>query len=250
MIGSYRGLKTISHGGVDSGYRAEMLWFPEVDFGVVILANLSKIKPGSLARKVADIYLGERLSTVELFDAPAIDMPEEDLAALAGLYRDQRRLVTRTLVMADGNLTVNGMFDEHPKLEPFADGRFRLGTQPSEVEIKANSAGELEYHEIFPDGKRNTYIRVPLATPTPEVLASYAGTFYCADLRLSYSVFVRDGKLIARPPRDKDRELEPTIEDGFNIATWDVVFSRDGRGDVDGFDMFGERHRYLRFDRM
>ena len=53
---TYRGLKTVSHGGVDSGYRAEMLWFPETDFGVVVLANLSAIKPGALARRVADLY--------------------------------------------------------------------------------------------------------------------------------------------------------------------------------------------------
>ena len=250
QLGSYRGLKTISHGGVDSGYRAEMCWFPEVDFGVVILANLSSIKPGALARKVADLYLGERLSSVELLDAPAIEVPEADLEALAGLYRDERRFVTRRVSLNEGKLTVDGLFEEHPTLEPFGNGRFRLGTPPSEVQILPNATGTLEYHEIFPDGKRNTFVRMPAATPTADVLASYAGSYYSPELGVSYTLLVRDGKLIKRQRKIEDRELTPTIDDAFSAGTGDIVFNRDGHGDVNSFELFTERIRYLRFERM
>lgn len=249
MIRDYRGLKTVSHGGVDSGYRAEMLWFPDVDYGVVILANLSTIKPGWLARKVADLYLGDRLESAELYDAPAISMTQDDLDAVTGLYRDERRSLTRRVQINDGQLTVNGPFGDPIELEPFGNGRFRLGAPPQEIHIQPSESGGLAYREIFPDGKQNNFDSVVAATPTAEALSAYAGTYFCADINTRYTLFVRNGKLIARIPKSDDRELQPTIRDAFSVQAFDLVFSRDGREDVNGFDVFSERIRNLRFDR-
>src|SRR4029077_202975 len=39
VIGKYRGLKTIGHGGADAGYRSNILRFPEQRFAVAILSN-------------------------------------------------------------------------------------------------------------------------------------------------------------------------------------------------------------------
>ncbi len=247
--GDYRGLRTVSHGGVDSGYRAEMLWFPEVDFGVVILANLSTIKPGWLARKVADVYLGERLGSAELLDAPAVEVPRGDLDAITGLYRDERRSLTRHVRVKEGKLTVNGPFGDPMALEPIGNGRFRLGSPPQEIQIQSTPSGTLEYREVFPDGKKNVFAAVEAASPTAADLSAYAGTYYCPDINARYTFFVREGKVIARLPKATDRELEPTVKDAFSTQAIDIVFSRDGRGDVNGCDVFSERIRYLRFDR-
>ena len=248
-LGHYRGRKTVSHGGVDSGYRAEMLWFPEVDFGVVILANLSSFKPGWMARKVADLYLGEKLSADDLLDTPAIEMAEPDLAALAGLYRDERRSVTRRVELRDGKLVV-GIFEELLELVPFGNGRFRLGTPPAEIQIRPNEDGTLEYHELLAGGKRNIFVRSEIAAPDVETLASYAGSYYSPEIDTRYTLLLRDGALIRRLRKAADRELKPTVADAFTAGAADIVFTRDGRGDVDGFEVFTDRIRYLRFDRM
>jgi CubicO group peptidase (beta-lactamase class C family) len=249
MIGDYRGLKTVSHGGVDSGYRAEMLWFPEVDFGVVILANLSSIKPGWLARKVADLYLADQLGPSELIDSPCIEMSDEDLNAITGLYRDEHRSLTRTVRLEDGKLTVNGPFGDPMELEPFGNGRFRLGSPPQEIQIQPGTDGKLEYREIFPNGKRNVFGAVEASSPNGEDLAVYAGTYFCSDINTRYTLFIRDGKLIARLPKGTDRDLESTVTDAFSAQATEFVFSRDGRGEVDGCDVFSERIRNLRFER-
>ena len=65
---SYRGLKTMGHGGSAVGYVAEFLQFPEQRFSVVILSNLSSFRPGRLARQVADLYLADQLSEVQASD--------------------------------------------------------------------------------------------------------------------------------------------------------------------------------------
>ncbi len=249
MIGNYRGLKSVSHGGVDSGYRAEMLWFPEVDFGVIVLANLSSIKPGWLARQVTDVYLAGKLGENELLDTPAIHLPQEDLEALTGIYRDERRSLTRHVQISDGKFVVNGPFGDPMELEAFGNGRFRLGAPPQEIHIVPGENGTLEYREIFPNGKTNVFIKVEAVAPSPETLASYAGTYFCPDINTRYTFLVRDGHLVVRSHRAKERVLEPTVADAFSLQASDLVFSRDGRGDVNGCDLFAERIRFLRFDR-
>ena len=47
---SYRGLRTMGHGGSAVGYVADFLQFPDQRFSVVILSNLSSFRPGQLAR--------------------------------------------------------------------------------------------------------------------------------------------------------------------------------------------------------
>ena len=48
-IGNYRGLRTVGHGGSDAGFRSTILWFPEHQFGVIVLSNLASSSPTGLA---------------------------------------------------------------------------------------------------------------------------------------------------------------------------------------------------------
>ncbi len=56
-IRTYKGLKTVSHGGALAGYRAQLMRFPEQNFSVIILSNRSDANPTSKAYQVADIFL-------------------------------------------------------------------------------------------------------------------------------------------------------------------------------------------------
>lgn len=59
--GSYRGSRTIDHGGAMLGFRTQLLRFPDQRFSAVVLANSMDINAGGLAYQVADIFLEGRL---------------------------------------------------------------------------------------------------------------------------------------------------------------------------------------------
>jgi hypothetical protein len=56
VIGNYRGLPTVEHGGSDAGYRSDIIRFPEQHFSVISLCN-TPANPLVLNRAVADLYL-------------------------------------------------------------------------------------------------------------------------------------------------------------------------------------------------
>lgn len=58
---TYRGLKTISHGGSLAGYRTQLMRFPEQSFSVILLGNIATFNSTAMAKKVADVYLAEAM---------------------------------------------------------------------------------------------------------------------------------------------------------------------------------------------
>ena len=60
-ISKYKGLKMISHGGADAGYRTFLGRFPDQKLSVIVFSNDGSCDPGSLAIKVADVYLKDEI---------------------------------------------------------------------------------------------------------------------------------------------------------------------------------------------
>ncbi len=120
IIGEYKGLRTVRHGGALGGYRAELLRFPEQRFSVICLSNLSSFNPSGMCNKVADIYLGDKLkasepekkpnrSTGRGEDVEGNKLPEtkaelERLEDLTGNFYSDELDVTFTLAVKEGRL--------------------------------------------------------------------------------------------------------------------------------------------------
>jgi CubicO group peptidase (beta-lactamase class C family) len=93
-VGSYRGLRLVSHGGAFVGFRADLIRFPDERFSVICLCNRADSNPSLLARRVADIYLEDKLAPLEDSDRPRRERAEEeeglelDARARSGLIGD------------------------------------------------------------------------------------------------------------------------------------------------------------------
>ena len=85
--GTYRGLPTVGHGGSDAGYRSDYLRFPGERTSIAVLCNLSTANPSELTRRVADVWLADKLGPAPAVpgdDRPAVSLSAEDSAATRG----------------------------------------------------------------------------------------------------------------------------------------------------------------------
>ena len=64
MIGSYKGVREVSHSGSTAGYRAFLTRFPDENVSVAVLCNAGTANPTQLAHAAADLYLGDRAEPV------------------------------------------------------------------------------------------------------------------------------------------------------------------------------------------
>ncbi len=61
-IGKYGDLETVSHSGGWAGFRTDIMRFPQQRFTVVVLSNFGAFRPASISKKVAAIYLADKLN--------------------------------------------------------------------------------------------------------------------------------------------------------------------------------------------
>lgn len=108
VLGNYRGLPIVEHGGALFGYRTELLRFPEQKFSVICLCNIASAVPENLARKVADIYLADKLKPEENALKRSSNESFPDPATFAGEYLDPRTHLMYTFTASNGSLMAWG----------------------------------------------------------------------------------------------------------------------------------------------
>jgi CubicO group peptidase (beta-lactamase class C family) len=117
--GSYRGLRTVSHGGGLAGFRTMILRFPDQRFSSIVLCNTSVANAGLLAQRTSEVFLGAAMS------APVVSSPasaaaapqragsggtlaaeEYDIAHCAGQFHSDELDPTYTLLVENGALVL------------------------------------------------------------------------------------------------------------------------------------------------
>jgi CubicO group peptidase (beta-lactamase class C family) len=89
MVGSFRGLREIAHGGDIDGFNSFLARYPSEKFTVVVLANYPMASSGALpsagdlAHRIVELYLGDRLETRRI----PFSVDPATLAAYVGQYR-------------------------------------------------------------------------------------------------------------------------------------------------------------------
>jgi hypothetical protein len=253
-VGTLRGLRVVSHGGSWAGYRSHFLRFPDQHFAVATLCNLTTSGPDSLARKVAGIYLGDRMQpdsatawTVALAGAPRRDVPAMNLRALSGLWRNvERGEVRRTRLVGDSLFLAAA--GERTRMVPLDGGRFRAGPY-SEVVFEGDSAAPSRMI-VRTTAEAVTYLRADTTAVAPTKLAEYAGDYRSDEVEATHTWKLEKGQLVLYVNDRRLGVLEPTYKDGFTRGASVIDVQRDAKGRVAGFLLEAGRVRHLRFTRV
>ncbi|MFL5615935.1 MAG: serine hydrolase domain-containing protein [Gemmatimonadaceae bacterium] len=136
MVDKYRGLRSVSHGGSWAGYRAELLRFPDQHLSVACLCNLARTNPSRLARSVAEIYLGDRMTPAP--EATVAGTPRnsgevaathwtpnaKSLAGYTGRYDSPELQTSYDFTVDNGKLTLHRRRSGPVALTPTVDDSF------------------------------------------------------------------------------------------------------------------------------
>jgi len=135
-VESYRGLRTVSHGGSWAGYRAELMRFPDQHLSVATLCNLANTNPTLLSRRVAELFLGDKMSAagdVAVAGVPA--RPQQpsstwspsaaELAAFAGTYYSPELETSYTFRVENSKLILVRRREAPTELMPTSSDSFR-----------------------------------------------------------------------------------------------------------------------------
>jgi CubicO group peptidase (beta-lactamase class C family) len=255
MVGSYRGLRTVSHGGSWGGYRAELLRFPSERVSVACLCNVAGSNPTGLARRVAEVVLADRLAPTPA-DSAATDRATTAAAPAAsellGAYRDSSSGTVARVSLDSGRVQLEYSGDtmvltpegagEYSAVGAQARVRFEPGsaTRPRRIRISGPGLGHHTLQAIVP------------FTASKDALARYAGAYASPELGVGYRIAVESDALALHAPHLPADRLRPTIRDEFESPALGITlrFTRGAGGQMTGFTVATDRTQGLRFDRV
>ena len=259
-IGKYKGLKIISHGGADAGYRSFLVRFPDQRFSVNVLSNLATFDPGGMSFQIADIYLKDKVVKAGTEkekteskipdEIKEIKIDHDVLVSYCGKYEWQPGIFV-TISIENDQLFVSA--PELPKtpMVPVTTTEFDVKAVSARVTFITDS-GRVSKMKVQMGGGEQIAMRMPDFDPSKINLTEYSGDFYSPELSTTYTMVVESGKLIARHFRTGDIMLTLTKPDQFSGNRWyfgRVVFTRDSNNKITGLQVLGGRVRNLKFEK-
>lgn len=252
-IGEYKGLKTIGHGGSDAGFRSQVVRFPEEDFAVIVLSNLSAINTNRLAMQVADIYLSKKIKEKKPSKKKAarasIELDPKILESYEGLYQIRPDYVL-TIKKQNERLTVQDTGGRKYVLYAESERLFFRRDTNFEIIFEINNVGDITKIIIRDNGRELEGRKTVPVQLTVEQIAEYTGEYYSPELDTFYRIVFDEGRLIATHRKHDDFPLTVITPDYYSGTQWffrTVHFTRDKTQSIDGFLVTGSRVRNLRF---
>jgi CubicO group peptidase (beta-lactamase class C family) len=139
VIGKYKGLKMVSHGGADAGYRTFFARFPEQRTSVTVFSNLASFNTAGLSFRIADYYLAdhfkpepkkveqEQASTPPQVAETPLDRTAIRLMDFTGKYYSPELETTYSLVVVNDTLVAQHQRHDDNKLTPGKPNEFSNG---------------------------------------------------------------------------------------------------------------------------
>ena len=259
-LGSYRGLRTVSHGGAWAGYRAHVVRFPEQRLSAACLCNVTDAGPDTLVYKAAAVYLAPHMTAdtvttwaTALKSERRATLNREALNRLAGFWRnDSLGEVRRTRVSGD---TLFYGLGQLTQLVPLGPRRARLESPTEglwELTFEGDSSGVPTRVWVRTRANTRVWRRVIPPNLAPAQLAEYAGDWYSPEIDATWVIAVDSSTLsLTRGSRRLRSTLENVGRDVFadrNSANL-LEFARDAQGRPSTFLVQAGRVRNLRFER-
>jgi len=263
----HKGLKMIWHSGV-SMYRSEYLRFPDHHFSVICLCNSAAIDASDLARRVADLYLGDHEQTAAPTPAPAIDpsapakieqaaraeavtLSTAELERFTGAYLLRDALTIRRVYLSNGHLLLDRGRGITSEMVPVARDRFVMLGVPQRVEVTFTGEQPRPQTISFLPPRQKPLVADRVNPDPPSDLHAYDGKFWTDDVGEVVTIAAHDGKLWLQTKRNVEFELRPVAADIFtNQWFGKLTFLRDRQNGITALTMSNNEVRNLKMEKM
>jgi CubicO group peptidase (beta-lactamase class C family) len=254
ILDQYRGIPRVQHTGEWVGYRSSFLRFPRQGLSVIILCNMvGDLDPLALSERVADLYLdlGEGFPRQGHMHSLPFATTTTEIASYAGIYWNAETFAYLRFVAVAGALALdNG--DSLQKLIYVGHGEFQAQNSSTRYAFHP-AATRVTVDAMDDDSDLAVLERVQQIGSQDPNLSEFVGTYYSEELGVSWTLEIRDARLMRTQWMFPPQELKPILPDTFtgdlSEGTYALRFTRNDAGQTDGFAVATTMVRPLRFTR-
>jgi len=225
VIAKDHGLNFVTHDGSYLGFKTIIARYPDQRFTVVVLSNSDSLgSTGSLAKRIAKIYLSDRMTLT-----PTAKVDPAVLETYVGRYRSDVSGRTTEISVEGNGLLINIAGQGVHKLEPLSPTEF-FDEEYESVRFRFNrdAQGNVKGFTFQAGGgPEETHRKLALAAAVdPKIYDAYVGQYKLGD-GFTLTVTSESGRLFLQPGDEKKTVLRPESEYRFSIEGGpDIIFVR------------------------
>jgi CubicO group peptidase (beta-lactamase class C family) len=234
------GKQVVSHTGQTAGYKTAMLYCPELELGITVLANERSINSEGLVNRIFDLYLGKELAAEAASSSKQEFLPfdPESAARFAGGYIVEGLKAKLAVNIGEDYLHCAfwGMGEDF--FYPLSEKKFSNRSGVNFIEFSQGANGVPDKVTVTIRKDKMTANRILLDTKDLESrLPDYLGSYYSDTFSIVYTFRAEDGRLVMHHRRYGDMRLEPIDADEFFFIQGFIKFNRNQNGDITGFTL-------------
>lgn len=254
--GTYKGLRTVSHGGALAGYRSQIMRFPDQRFSVIILANRGDFSPAARCYEVADVFLKDQfvfepedVSTSTPEKAEAEEPVHFDLEQLTGTYQIAPAVIAEISIQDDSLHVLQLWNDIAYNLSRTGSNTFQIPGNPG-IQFFFSEAenGMAQKLTVIQNGNETVAGRMPDRALSGLNLEEFAGSYYSREIDANYQIFLGDDDLKLKTPDGNANNMILTNQDEFLAGRLQIEFKRSN-GVITGFELDAGRVQNLKFEK-
>lgn len=259
--GRHKGLRTVGHGGALAGYRTYLVRYPDENFSVIVLANVSSFDSGGKAREVAEIFLkdkfterpGATVATGGIGDGQKVTLTEAEMSPFVSKYLNREAGILVEISYEGGELKFRREENEKVPMLPMSRNAFRVRDEEFILTVTFRKAanGEPAMTAAIDNGPTFEFESYKPAEYSAKQLSDLAGRYYSEEIDATYELRSENGELVLHVAGRRMGPLKP-ITAGFfmNPEIGYFEFKGDGAGmKPPGFTLDAGRVRNLKFER-
>ncbi|MGB7785065.1 MAG: serine hydrolase [Salinimicrobium sp.] len=253
-IKELNGLKNINHGGADVAHRSMLMYFPEINGGVVVESNNASFDQ-SVPNKIATAFFKESME-IEKDKAPEKNAEEpedfnynpEDFEVYTGRYELEEAPGFVLTFKRDGDrIYTQATGQPEVDLKPVSDTVFSLVGVDAKISFHPGPNGRAKTLTLHQHGDHPAK-RIDWE-PSKEDLMEYTGKYFSDEIETMYTVTLKDSSLVMKNYQMPALKMTPGEKDSFSVEfpLANVEFQRNSTGTITGFKASNGRTRGVIF---
>lgn len=251
---TYKGLKTVSHGGALAGYRAQLVRFPEQNFSVILLANRGDANPSRKCYQIADLYLKDQfiVEKEEINNEKTNQIADSKNSAysrnqLEGDYELQPGMVLTISVENDSLHAVQNWNNSAYNIVHNNHNLYEIpGNKSLQFIFSVLKNGSAQVLTVVQNGKENKLKRKIQLDTSNLISEDYVGDYICKELNTTYSISLKEKILSVKIENTPIKVIQLYGKDQFIAEGLLFRFVRK-EGNISGFELDAGRVQNLKF---
>jgi CubicO group peptidase (beta-lactamase class C family) len=240
-VGTYKGLKDVTHGGSTAGYQTFLARYPDNKVSIGVMCNGTSPSAGGIAAGITD----------EIFEpfpessrTESAKISEDELKKFVGIWRNEKTHAPARFVIENGVSRWSGA-----RVIPMGGGQFTAGGNQLKFTLDKDSK-PVSAETVDSDGEVTRFVFEREWTPTPADLASFKGDWFSEEAGATFTIAVDADKVFIKQRPATSLQMQPLYKDHFAVQGYIIWFTRDKNGKVDSLHVGASRMRDTPFGRV